>query len=583
MTEKEKFAPLIEFAETLIDKYDSGSSSARKLREQLGIIKYKQLDDKLNLSVVGEFSIGKSSFISALIRRELLESAALQGTTVASTILDSSPTFSLAVKYRDGRLERFEFDDENNLREYIRRYSSNPEYAADTQGLYAAFPSDNLRDARIRIIDTPGTNSTEVWHEETTIRTINEMSDASIILVDATRPLPESQKNFIREHLADVLDRCAFVVTKIDLLRPKERGRMTEYVRKTAEFEFGLENPPVLPYSSTVMTRFLVNGEEPDERSREMLDTFIRSERELFDFIAQKKAYAQTKKIKALLGDLYNELSERMPILSQDYQRRHDILTRTKNTDMSVFISIQINSRAADFYTAAAPYQREITDAVFTEIFNRKQMIMSALDSLRTKNELRQFASQGFAELCRRHGSEILNATENNCRILRRFVTEQLDAFKTEFKTAYSQLGLLPIPDELGEIRVKHIRADAVEIASADSLPDVITGRNERLFRKIALISPAKMKEELREAVQEPMNDYFAKISELYEDNVKKYVSDLSLSVSREITRYYRRYNSYVSEKIREDEALRRGLERKIAEIRADMRSVAEKRGLLRS
>ena len=100
MTEKEKFAPLIEFAETLIDKYDSGGSSARKLREQLGIIKYKQLDDKLNLSVVGEFSIGKSSFINALIRRELLESAALQGTTVASTILDSSPTFSLASRRR---------------------------------------------------------------------------------------------------------------------------------------------------------------------------------------------------------------------------------------------------------------------------------------------------------------------------------------------------------------------------------------------------------------------------------------------------------------------------------------------------
>ena len=582
MTDKKRLLPFIEFAQELTDKYDWSENSARDLRRRLRKITNKQLDDRLNLSVVGEFSIGKSSFISSLIRRELLESAALQGTTVASTILDYSPILSLVINFKDGRSKRFEFADDATLREYLSRYSSDPDYAVDVDSLFVTFPSENLKKAKIRIIDTPGTNSLEMWHEETTIHAINELSDASIVLIDATKPLPESQKAFIRNNLEDVLDRCAFIVTKIDLLRPRERERMLQYVRGLIEYEFSIENPLVISYSSLCMMNYVRDGDDASESDKAMAEELIKNEKLLFDFIAAKKSFAQAKKITALLEDMYEEIGERMPLLSKEYERRHEVLERTKNTDMSVFISEQIKRRAAQFYAASSPLRRDIIDEIFTPILECKLRILNQLDSLKTKDEIKQFAQFGFMQMCRSSGFQLLSQTEAKCAAVRRIVAQQLEAFRKEFTSCYKRLGLLAMPVERAEIKVKYVHAGAVRISSADVLLDAVTGRNKHLLHKLALISPIKMKEELKQAIQEPMNDYFACIARMYRENVDKYISDLSLSVGREINRYYRRYNDFISEKIAEDEQQKLELEQKLSQIRLDVSRITETREKLR-
>lgn len=220
----------LRFAEQIINRYKWDSDVEKSLKSRLEKIKKKHKDKKLNLSVIGEFSVGKSTFINGLLREDLLTSNILQGTTVASTIIEHSSDYAMLVELKNNKTNRFTYNNLNDLKEGINKYAATPQFAKQVDSISVYHPSsDFLKD--IRIIDTPGTNALEAWHEETTIRAIRELSDASIILIDATKILPETQKNFIHEHLEDVLGQCIFIVTKIDCVRSRERERTLEYVR----------------------------------------------------------------------------------------------------------------------------------------------------------------------------------------------------------------------------------------------------------------------------------------------------------------------------------------------------------------
>ena len=78
----------ITYATTVLNRYNWDDSIKRSLKKQLDAIVAKQNDKVLNISVIGEFSTGKSSFINALVGHELLAVNVLQGNTVAITIIE---------------------------------------------------------------------------------------------------------------------------------------------------------------------------------------------------------------------------------------------------------------------------------------------------------------------------------------------------------------------------------------------------------------------------------------------------------------------------------------------------------------
>ena len=63
------------------------------------------------------------------------------------------------------------------------------------------------------------------------------------------KPFPESFCRFLEDNLQDVLQTCVFVVTKIDLIPPKQQARQLEYIRKVLEEKLSVHDPLILPYS----------------------------------------------------------------------------------------------------------------------------------------------------------------------------------------------------------------------------------------------------------------------------------------------------------------------------------------------
>lgn len=319
------------FVEMIAHKYKWEREVKRNLFVQLKRINEKQQDKKLNLSVVGDFSTGKSTFINALLREELLTSSSMQGTTVVSTIIEYADEYIMKLYYDDRSKECFRFDDIHGLKEKLAAIE--PEMARKLHHVHVYLPSEPLT-KDIRIIDTPGTNAVELWHEDATIRAINEASDLSIILVNATKVLPETFCSFIENNLSHVLGQCVFVVTKYDLLREKERDRVITYIRQKLEKQFGLKDPLVLPYVAPAVIDDLTEQPGPDPVSG-LLKISYENETVIYRHMEKQRILAQAKKLVRLMEEVYGLLLEEMQEISvscQDYQE----IMRTVKRDMDL-------------------------------------------------------------------------------------------------------------------------------------------------------------------------------------------------------------------------------------------------------
>ena len=84
---------------SLINKYQWPKDVHIELEKKLSRIIDKEKDKSLNLSVIGEFTTGKSTFINAIIRNNLLVSSIMQGTTLANTIIDFCPSFAICLHH----------------------------------------------------------------------------------------------------------------------------------------------------------------------------------------------------------------------------------------------------------------------------------------------------------------------------------------------------------------------------------------------------------------------------------------------------------------------------------------------------
>ena len=115
----------LKFAKALLETYKFEDANRIKLEEALKEISDKQKDYKLNLSVIGEFSTGKSTFINALLRKDLMASQYLQGTTVTATAIEYSENYTVTLKFNYGYEKKYNFDDFEALKSMLYQINEN--------------------------------------------------------------------------------------------------------------------------------------------------------------------------------------------------------------------------------------------------------------------------------------------------------------------------------------------------------------------------------------------------------------------------------------------------------------------------
>jgi uncharacterized tellurite resistance protein B-like protein/GTPase SAR1 family protein len=157
-------------------------------------------NQRFRITVVGEFSQGKSTLLNALLGEEIQPVRAVP-CSGAITVLKYGTQKRVICHYKDGRVEEIAFD------QYKAKASISKEAAVDHRGdelaqseieeIIFEHPELTLCKSGVEIIDSPGLNE----HPQRTAIThkILTNTDAAIFLTNATRLLPEKEKELLHD------------------------------------------------------------------------------------------------------------------------------------------------------------------------------------------------------------------------------------------------------------------------------------------------------------------------------------------------------------------------------------------------
>ena len=431
----------IRFIQALMGKYSFPSEQKAQLQTELKKIQDRQNEKALNMAVIGEFSSGKSSFINALLRENLLEADAIQGTTVASTLIGYSPERMFCTYGRGGKGKQTRsVENAAALAKLLAAYTSGNRKDENAQHLEVGYPSDFLQQG-IRIIDTPGTNSLEQWHEDVTKEAIREQADACIILTSAEKTFPESFCRFLEDNLEDVLQTCVFVVTKIDLVPPKQQARQLEYIRKVLKEKLSVHDPLVLPYSALPVING--TGTEYIEGNRE-------TEERILKFLQEQRIRIQLQRCMALSENAMGRLKESMEQVSSQQEQRHLQLMQAVTTDLQGFVMRKKSEISLSYQENTNEKVKAIGENVAVWIRDKKREVYEAFQKPATESGIRDFLQTKLNPLLEEKKSEILKNAGISAESSSKYLSEiqsiaegHCRRFEADFKREYRQLELL--------------------------------------------------------------------------------------------------------------------------------------------
>lgn len=272
--------------------------------------------DRFHLVVVGEFNHGKSSFVNALLGRNVLP-AGVTPTTAVIHHITHAPDPEARIVYNDGRVEPVEVD---SLRTWTASDEPDPNAFAAIKYIELGYPS-RLLENRVVLVDTPGVNDLSLQRADITYSYIPR-SDAVLFMLDAGQLLKESERVFLLEKLiGKSRDKIVFVINKADIWSPEEREEALAYVRR--ELAKLVKDPILFPVSAQHAL-----AERPDSGLPELvayLGAFLANER---GRIMLDHALAEGLAITNLLGQGIDAKRMTLRMSAEELDRKIALLKR---------------------------------------------------------------------------------------------------------------------------------------------------------------------------------------------------------------------------------------------------------------
>lgn len=568
-----------QYARELLDRYQWPQEVYDGLSRRLDAITARQKDKKLNVSVVGEFSAGKSTFINALLRSDLLDCGSIQGTTVASTIIEYGKSFVVATRNRDGSQTLVKLDSFRQLRDCLNRMVTENREAQDLDCVRVTLPSKNLMDSGLRIIDTPGTSATTDWHETVTQRAIHNFSDLSILLINGTRPLTDSFCRFVQDNLENVLDKCVFVVTKLDLIPAQERAKMLTYIRNKIITTFGVEKPLVLPYfSAEVVGTFSEN--EFAKGDRKSLQISQKSEQYIRQHTARQRSLVQTGKMLELIDGMYEAVQRQIQAISQEWEQELQMLERSSHVDLQSFVDAQTPQRLESFTACTDDLGQQLAAAMN---FRVQQAIGTVLMKARSHsaNALEGYLRTGLAADCLAQAQSIHALVGEFDPQVQSAMEAELAAFQQEFAGLYDSLRILSV--DMSQVEMPSMAPKQMPMAeledSLQSLTQELTYGKSKLWGSVDKTRARVTLDRLGEVLR----SYFNRVRRDTMEEFTRYSNMMRVGLKGNLQQYVIAYRDQVALRIAREDDRKREIEEKLSRLQMDMDDINNRKFLLDS
>ena len=186
--------------------------------------------EEFSIVIVGEFSVGKSTFLNALMGEKILPSYSDETTATVTFLRHKNKADNQqkgCVFYADGNSEDIDSIETDVISKYVSTRSDIP-VAATVNHLDLYLDSPFL-DGNITLVDTPGLNGTADGHREITEAQIMK-SNVCLFMFSADRPGGKSEFEFLSQ-IKTKANKIIFVLNKIDQIKTGEN----ESCEKVAE------------------------------------------------------------------------------------------------------------------------------------------------------------------------------------------------------------------------------------------------------------------------------------------------------------------------------------------------------------
>ncbi len=213
---------------------DDRLSPSPALKSSLNRLETRAVEP-MKVAITGQFSSGKSTFLNALLAKNILPTGITPVTSKVNYIRYGDE-LKIRVKYKDGR-------DEYHDIEQIERFTDQRNSVEDIDYLVLYSPLNMLKD--IVFVDTPGLNSLASADTDATIRVLNEV-DGIIWLTLIDNAGKMSEEKILQRYIGKYKNKSLCVLNQKDKFSEEEVQNTLAYVKKS----FGDYFSEIVPISA---------------------------------------------------------------------------------------------------------------------------------------------------------------------------------------------------------------------------------------------------------------------------------------------------------------------------------------------
>jgi GTPase SAR1 family protein len=255
--------PLLESWVLLETDETAFASYQRQPLAQLITARAARLRQPFRLAVMGEFSRGKSTFINALLGKELLTTDWRPNTAVRTTIRAGRPQ-RIRIQYLSG--EKPSVKETNDIAHELASLTSDAEGGDNQEGILRGTRASLaqkyreievfvdlpfLYERELELIDTPGLESVIESHQDVAYSVLTE-AEIIIYAIQFTPGIEEADIAFLRS-VRMHKDRFLFLLTKRDHARTAmEVQESISFVEASLRAQVGIKQPKIYPVEAAL-------------------------------------------------------------------------------------------------------------------------------------------------------------------------------------------------------------------------------------------------------------------------------------------------------------------------------------------
>ncbi len=388
---------------------DEKMSPSNELKEKLSRL-HVRAREPMKVAIAGQFSSGKSTFLNALLSKNILPTGITPVTSKVNYIRYGDE-LKIRVHYTDGR-------DEYQSVEHIARFTDQRGVVEEIEYLTLYAPLELLRE--ITFVDTPGLNSQDNSDTTTTQNVLKEVDGIIwLSLMDNAGKLSEAET--LAKYLDQYQGKSLCVLNQKDKFSDDQIAQSVSYVKQSFS-EFFSE---VVPISAI---------EALKSRSH---DKSLLVDEELEQFLSKLSHDIKSDSLPNI-SDAYDAYSKKVQsILSTNLSKNLNLLKESNIQSVLEFIDDHI--RPASQSSKDFSIRRDI-DLVCHKLINQQKIILKIYNELATKlQEFENEAEEIFIQLKKKFSKELQKAYNKIEDIIEVISEEIYNHISTVERTRYTQ------------------------------------------------------------------------------------------------------------------------------------------------